>query len=619
MLQHDIQEPLLTCRESIEFASSLSIDWSKISQQNIREKVKNLIIEQILTDLELTNCQHTIVGNEFKRGLSGGEKKRVSIAQELIKEYFNSNINIINANNIGNSNKQQLILNSPINYNYEQIENQDEKEKDNNGNGNDQVTNQTMICIMDECTTGLDSVNAYNLIKNIRKLMRKRQRLKLNSLVIMSLHAPSSEIVQLLDKVIVMSQGCIIYHGSPLRAVPRELELADHAVMSNGNGNMNSNGNRVQSRSNIDNDINLVDYLTKECEITIPKYTNIIEYLLTLNRDDPDYFIQKWQEYESTLAGKTNHNNVKNIWKSSSMHGTNININIKYNGTINTAANRKYTPDILTQLKQLLKREILVTYRNPQALMTRFGTVIFMGLLLSLIWHGLTNNCSQIEDRFGFVFLSIQALCMISLGMNSLTFPKARLILEKERSNNLYYTTIWALAKTIVVIPQLFVNSLSFVICTHWIVGLNATFLKQLEILFVCSLAGDSMGFLIGSIAKTTSVAFQLTPLAIVPFMLFANYLIQIKDITKYLRWIAYISIWFYGSNSMLIAELHGVEFKDCEVEANRGINLPGDFLLKELFNINYKNEFLYIMMCMVLFGAFRCIAMIILIAKNGL
>ena len=43
-------------------------------------------VASVLARMKLVRCAETIVGNEFKRGLSGGEKRRVSVAIELLSE-----------------------------------------------------------------------------------------------------------------------------------------------------------------------------------------------------------------------------------------------------------------------------------------------------------------------------------------------------------------------------------------------------------------------------------------------------------------------------------------------------------------------------------------------------
>lgn len=50
----------------------------------IEESKKNAIIDQVITDAGLEKARNTKVGDAFIKGLSGGEKRRLSIALELI-------------------------------------------------------------------------------------------------------------------------------------------------------------------------------------------------------------------------------------------------------------------------------------------------------------------------------------------------------------------------------------------------------------------------------------------------------------------------------------------------------------------------------------------------------
>ena len=62
---------------------------------------------------------------------------------------------------------------------------------------------------MDEPTTGLDSFNAYELIKLIQKLAFKE-----NKLIIFTIHQPCSEIFALLDKLLILAQSKTIFYGN---------------------------------------------------------------------------------------------------------------------------------------------------------------------------------------------------------------------------------------------------------------------------------------------------------------------------------------------------------------------------------------------------------------------
>ena len=41
---------------------------------------------QTLYTLDLTHIQHSIIGDEFERGISGGQRKRVNVALELVAD-----------------------------------------------------------------------------------------------------------------------------------------------------------------------------------------------------------------------------------------------------------------------------------------------------------------------------------------------------------------------------------------------------------------------------------------------------------------------------------------------------------------------------------------------------
>uniref|UniRef100_H3CPU7 ATP-binding cassette, sub-family G (WHITE), member 8 n=1 Tax=Tetraodon nigroviridis TaxID=99883 RepID=H3CPU7_TETNG len=109
-------------------------------------------VDDVIAELRLRQCAHTRVGNDYVRGVSGGERRRVSIAVQLLW---------------------------------------------NPG-----------ILILDEPTSGLDSFTAHNLVITLSRLARG------NRLILLSVHQPRSDIFQLFDLVVLLSSGSAVYCGA---------------------------------------------------------------------------------------------------------------------------------------------------------------------------------------------------------------------------------------------------------------------------------------------------------------------------------------------------------------------------------------------------------------------
>ncbi|KAJ6975595.1 ABC transporter G family member 25 [Populus alba] len=149
--QDDILYPHLTVRETLVFCSLLRLPKSLSKQE------KTLVAESVISELGLTKCENTIIGNSFIRGISGGERKRVSIAHEML----------INPS----------------------------------------------LLILDEPTSGLDATAAYRLVLTLGSLAQKGKT------IVTSMHQPSSRVYQMFDSVLVLSEGRCLYFGKGSEAM----------------------------------------------------------------------------------------------------------------------------------------------------------------------------------------------------------------------------------------------------------------------------------------------------------------------------------------------------------------------------------------------------------------
>ncbi len=125
--------------------------------QTISKKEKISVAESVISELGLVKCQNTIIGNSFIRGISGGERKRVSIANEML----------INPS----------------------------------------------LLILDEPTSGLDSTGAHRLVATLGSLAQKGKT------IVTSMHQPSSRVYQMFHSVLVLSEGRCFYFGKGSEAV----------------------------------------------------------------------------------------------------------------------------------------------------------------------------------------------------------------------------------------------------------------------------------------------------------------------------------------------------------------------------------------------------------------
>jgi ABC-type multidrug transport system ATPase subunit len=129
--------------------------------QCFRDKTREEIgalVDHTLTNLGLLEKRELKVGSPFNKVISGGQRKRLNIALELIRE--------------------------------------------------------PLVLFLDEPTSGLSSRDSENLMDLLRDLTLK------GKLVFTVIHQPSSEIFKMFDKVVILDQGgCMAYFGNPVDSV----------------------------------------------------------------------------------------------------------------------------------------------------------------------------------------------------------------------------------------------------------------------------------------------------------------------------------------------------------------------------------------------------------------
>ncbi|KAL3841325.1 hypothetical protein ACJMK2_019487 [Sinanodonta woodiana] len=152
VLQQDIFFSNLTLRETLTFVAMIRLPDYVFKE----EKMKRL--QEIVDTLDLNKCLDTNIGDMWMPGLSGGEKKRASIACELIHD--------------------------PV------------------------------IIFLDEPTTGLDSSTTSSLISTLSAYAEKSHKT-----IVCSIHQPSSQLFFQFHKLLLLSQGQVAYFGETTKVI----------------------------------------------------------------------------------------------------------------------------------------------------------------------------------------------------------------------------------------------------------------------------------------------------------------------------------------------------------------------------------------------------------------
>ncbi|KAK6462332.1 ABC transporter family protein [Scheffersomyces coipomensis] len=173
--QHDTSLiPNLTVRETLYFQAQL-----RFPKSENRSEIPALI-NTLIRKMGLKDCAETLIGSEFVKGISGGERRRVSIATQLLS--------------------------------------------------------RPKILFLDEPTSGLDSATALSILTLINDLAKWNK-----STIILTIHQPNEDMIKQFDTILLLSKGGkVIYSGESTRVktyfesmkypIPHNQNIANHIL-----------------------------------------------------------------------------------------------------------------------------------------------------------------------------------------------------------------------------------------------------------------------------------------------------------------------------------------------------------------------------------------------------
>ena len=584
--QEDALLPTLTVHETIMDSALLRLP------KDMSYAAKRQRVEDVEKQLGIFHIRHQQIGSEegTGRGISGGEKRRVGIACELVT--------------------------SPS------------------------------ILFLDEPTSGLDAFNAFNVIECLVTLVKTYNRT-----VIFTIHQPRSNIVALFDNLILLAAGRAVYSGpfSQCQAYfdhigfpcPPGFNIADYLVdltmhagtmhtpidedspifmrrsgsdtrasstlaikslpsissisMSHEAGESSSDPllrpkpkrkssirqqqeRQLFTRKKTAESPNVAASSKSDDEASIPDARlDATQQWLRMNRqtgapppqilDDPDELPPAASgatgtdldmlvsAYAASDVAASLHEDTNNaILSANAANGSNNSLFAdQSNGGTSTppAAGRVKGYRRIGYLRQYIILSVRTwrnLYRNPMLMLTHYAIAILLGVFLGFLFFALSDDIAGFQNRLGLFFFLL-ALTGFSTLTSLSVFAPERLVFMRERAKGYYSPVSYFVAKiTFDIIPLRLIPPFIMGAIVYPMTGLSANwrqFLLFLAYVVLFNLAASAICLLIGIVVRNQGVASLIGILVMLFSLLFSGLLLNHDTIHPAVLWLQMVSLSF--------------------------------------------------------------------------
>ncbi|KAL4861099.1 hypothetical protein BDV12DRAFT_180739 [Aspergillus spectabilis] len=474
----DVHFPQLSVGDTLTFAARArapSTRFPGLSRTQYAAHVRDVV----MTMLGLRHTFNTRVGNDFVRGVSGGERKRVSIAEAILSG-------------------------SPLQ-------------------------------CWDNSTRGLDSANALEFCKNLA-LMSKYA----GSTACVAIYQASQNAYDVFDKVVVLYEGYQIYFG---RTIDAKNYFTDMGFL-------------CPPRQTT------ADFLTS---LTSPSERRVRPGYEDKVPRTPAEFAHRWQnstEHTSLLQEIDAFDQEYPIGGESSKE---FGVARRLMQSKQQHAGSPYTLSVYQQVYICLVRGFQRLRGDSSLTVSALLGNFFISLILGSVFYNMPSDTSSFFGRGVLLFYAV-LLSAFSSALEILTLYAQRPIVEKQARYAFYHPFAEAIASMLTDIPYKIINSVTFNLPLYFLANLRreprAYFIYWLFSI-VTTLTMSMVFRTFGAASRTLSQALVPAALLILGLVIYTGFVIPIRDMLGWSRWMNYINPIAYAFESFMVNEFHDRQF-DC-------------------------------------------------------
>jgi len=514
--QEDILFDMLTPNEILYYTF-------RLFYPNMSDQVREERTREILTSLGIDHVADVKVGNALDPGLSGGQKKRASVAMEL-------------------------------------------------------VTDPGLI-FLDECTSGLDSDSAMSLVRMLKGLAASERT------VVCTIHQPSFDVFALFDKLVLLDEGRVAYEGPPLAIVdhfrdcgfecPKYHNPADFIfeVMAKQKeipGGFSFTAHWEKRHASVTKaglekkGVFVPNDDMASALVSSPSDSDISAMAINSSPSLPGTLQQQQDETEVWMNTSSSGQRLVR----SGSHAPSAHPIVRMDSILPTGeVDLEFKSSWFWQFYVLFTRAAYMTITDKKQLRSRVILSLIVGVFYGLVYFQLADDQQEAQDRVSVIFSCLLFSSMNLLMQTVLLFPVERAVITREFSNGTYYVGAYYLSRIIGAIIFQFFYAIVFVTVVYWMAGLYPSayrfFVFYLGIALMGSIA-VCLGVLLGAWIPSVTLVPSLVSPILMPLIVLSGFLIRPENIPIWFKPIYYISFITYGLQLLVTSQFRDLYLGDC-------------------------------------------------------
>ncbi|OIW29031.1 hypothetical protein CONLIGDRAFT_715452 [Coniochaeta ligniaria NRRL 30616] len=468
--EDDQHLPNLTVEQTLRF--SLLNKAKKHARGDV-----DLIVDALMKMFGISHTRNTLVGNEYVRGVSGGERKRVSIAETL-------------------------------------------------------ATKSTVAC-WDNSTRGLDASTALDYAKSLRIMTDVSDRT-----TITTLYQAGEEIYQLMDKVLVIDQGRMLYQGPANEARQYFHDLGYHAPPRQ----------------------TTADFLTSISDVNARQFREGWEDKAPKTAEDLEKAFRASETYKRVLADVDDFE--RHLKDTDCANTREFQESVREQKSRTVSKHSNYTVSFWKQILVCTRREFWLIWGDRTSLYTKFSIIFSNGLIVGSLFYDTPPDSAGAFLRGGVVFFSIVFLGWLQLS-ELMKAVSGRNIIARHKSFAFYRPSAVNLARMLADVPMLALQVVIFGVIMYFMTNLDVDagkFFIFLLFIYVTTFCVTSLYRMLAAMSPSIDDAVRFSGLGLNLLIIFTGYVIA-KPIMLgqkiWFGWIYYINPLAYSYEAVLTNEFH--------------------------------------------------------------